>query len=112
MIYLNKDEENIFVLTLSESSQIENPVWLFKFTWETDLDPTPVYWIGTDSSSYTYRYNKFELEEGVDLTLNIGQHSYKVFEAPEGSTPVDETGLTLIEEGRLLVSGVANSIYD
>ena len=112
MIYIEKDTTNTFVLTLTEESTEANPVWLFKFIWETDLDASPVYWIGTDTSLYDYRYNYFTLVEGTDATFKIGQHIYEVYEAPEGSTPIDETGLKLIEEGRMVVEGTGTTIYD
>jgi len=113
MIYITQGEVNEIVLTLTESATISDPVWLFKFTWETDVnDVDPLYWIGTDTSSYTYRYNLFTLDEGTDVTFRIGQYEYQVYEAPTGSTPVNEDGLTLVEEGRLVMAGTASTIYD
>lgn len=115
MIYINKDESNKFALTLTESASIVAPTWLFKFTWEMDETLAPIYWVGVDFSSYPERYNLFYLEEGVDVTFRIGQYKYEVFESP---TPIvvdentNEAGLTRVEEGRLVVSGVSNSIYD
>lgn len=112
MIYINKDTSNDILLTLTETATITDPVFLFKFTWETDPDLAPVYWIGTDTSSYTYRYNEFTLVEGTDATFRIGQYDYEVYEAPTGSTPTDETGLDKIEEGRMVVNGTGSTIYD
>jgi len=111
MIYLEKGEENTFVLTLTENVSISNPTFLFKFTWEMSEDLAPIYWVGADTSAYTNRYNLFNLEEGVDATFKIGQYKYQVFESVS-SNPVDETGLTQIEEGRMIVEGDSNSIYD
>lgn len=115
MIYIEKSEENTFVLTLTESTTISNPVYLFKFTWELDLTQSPIYWVGVDSSAYPNRYNLFELEEGVDATFRIGQYIYEVFESANPIT-VDEntveTGLTKIEEGRMVVDGDSQTIYD
>jgi hypothetical protein len=111
MIYLEKGEENTFVLTLTENVSISNPTFLFKFTWEMSEDLTPVYWIGADTSIYPNRYNLFNLEEGVDATFKIGQYKYEVFESTIPN-PVNETGLTKIEEGRMVVEGDSNSIYD
>lgn len=113
MVYINKGESNDIVLTLTESSTITDPVYLFKFQWETDVnDVEPLYWIGTDVSTYDYRYNQFELIEGTDVTFRIGQYVYEVYEDTTGSTPTDETGLELVEEGRMVVSGTATTIYD
>jgi hypothetical protein len=41
MIYLEKGEENTFVLTLTENVSISNPTFLFKFTWEMSEDLSP-----------------------------------------------------------------------
>ena len=116
MIYLDKGEINTFVLTLSESATITTPVWLFVFENEFNTESQPIYWVGVDTSPYTYRYNLFTLEEGSDLTLIIGQYTYKVYESP---TPIivdpntNANGLNLVEEGRMVVNGNApSSIYD
>jgi len=115
MIYLNKDSNNTFALTLDESATIANPYFLFKFEWEFDLTLTPVYWVGTDTSPYPERYNLFNLEEGVDATFRIGQYIYKVYES-ENPITVDEdtteSGLTELEEGRMVVEGTSTSIYE
>ena len=111
MIYLNKDTTNEFALTLTESVSISNPYFLFKFVWELDEDLTPIYWVGEDTSLYTERYNLFNLEEGVDATFRIGQYTYTVYESVD-PTPIDETGLTEVEEGRMVVDGIATTIYD
>ena len=113
MIYIDKGTTNDFILTLTESATITNPVWLFKFTWETDVTGVDaLYWIGTDTSAYAYRYNAFELVEGTDVTFRLGQYTYEVYEADSGTTPTDETGLTKVEEGRMIVNGTGNTIYD
>lgn len=111
MIYLNKDDNNTFALTLDESVTIANPYFLFKFEWEFDLSLDAVYWVGTDTSPYPERYNLFDLEEGVDATFRIGQYIYTVYESVDPS-PVDETGLTELEEGRMVVAGTSSTIYE
>jgi hypothetical protein len=115
MIYLDKSTTNTFVLTLTESTTISNPTFLFKFVWELDESLTPIYWVGTDTSAYTYRYNLFTLEEGVDATFKIGQYRYEVFESVTPITVDENTtevGLTKIEEGRMVVDGTGTTIYD
>ncbi len=75
----------------------------------------PVYWVGVDYSSYPNRYNLFYLTEGVDATFKLGQYRYEIYESP---VPIvvdpntNELGLDLVEEGRMVVEGVSNSIYD
>ena len=115
MIYIEKGEINTFALTLSEVTTLVDPFYLFVFEDEFNTAVDPVLWVGEDTSSYPYRYNLFTLDE-VDLDLVKGQYTYKVYES---STPIvidentDLTDFNLIEEGRLVVSGVPlSSIYD
>lgn len=115
MIYIEKNQTNTFALTLTESASIVAPTWLFKFVWEMDETLAPIYWVGVDYSQYVNRYNLFILDEGNDVTFRIGQYRYEVYESP---TPIvvdentNEIGLTLVEEGRMVVEGISNSIYD
>lgn len=115
MIYLDKGETNTFALTLTENATISLPVWLFVFENEFNTASQPIYWVGVDSSPYVNRYNLFTLTEGVDLNLIIGQYTYSVYESPIPIV-VDEntsaSGLRLVEEGRMVVSGTSTSIYD
>lgn len=115
MIYIEKNQTNTIALTLTESATITAPTWLFKFVWEMDETLAPIYWVGVDYSQYVNRYNLFFLEEGVDVTFRIGQYRYWVYESltpivVDENTTADE--LTLVEEGRLVVDGISNSIYD
>lgn len=116
MIYIDKGEINTFALTLSEVTTLVDPFYLFVFEGEYNTAVEPIYWVGTDTSNWPQRYNLFTIEEGVDVTLTKGQYKYSVYES---ATPIviDENTntdqLNLIEEGRLVVAGVAvSSIYD
>jgi len=111
MIYLEKDTVNTFVLTLTEVTTISNPYYLFEFEDEFDTTANPIYWQGVDSSSWPSRYNLFTIDDPTDIDFIKGQYRYKVYQSP---TPtVDPTGLTMIEEGRMVVAGIqTNSIYD
>jgi len=115
MIYIEKNSLNTFALTLTESATITAPVWLFKFVWEMDESLDPVYWVGVDYSSYPDRYNLFYLTEGDDATFKLGQYRYEIYESP---VPIivdpntNANGLDLVEEGRMVVEGISNSIYD
>jgi hypothetical protein len=111
MIYLEKDTVNIFVLTLTEVTTIPNPYYLFEFQDEFNTTATLIYWEGTDTSAYPSRFNLFTLDEPTDIDFIKGQYRYRVYES---SVPtLDPTGLTMIEEGRMVVAGVQiNSIYD
>jgi hypothetical protein len=115
MIYIEQNSLNTFALTLTESATISTPVWLFKFVWEMDESLDPIFWVGEDFSSYKNRYNLFYLTEGEDVTFRIGQYRYWVYESPDPivvDENTNELGLTLVEEGRMVVEGISNSIYD
>ena len=118
MIYLEKDSINTFVLTLTESSTISNPYYLFVFQNEFNKDSQGFQWVGTDTSDYKERYNLFQLEEGVDATFVLGQYTYTVYESADFIDVVDQDikyyiGLNMVEEGRMVVAGVVtNTIYD
>ncbi len=115
MIYINKDTNNEFALTLTESTTITDPFFLFKFVWEYDEDLPATYWAASDYSPYPDRYNLFYLDEGVDATLRQGQFRYEVYESANPITVdenTSETGLDKIEEGRMVVYGDGTTIYD
>jgi hypothetical protein len=114
MIYIEKGQVNTFALTLTEVTTLVDPFYLFVFEDEFNTAIDPILWEGIDTSDYPYRYNLFTMEEGVDLDLLKGQYRYLVFESP---IPVDintnTDNLNLIEEGRMVVSGVpVSSIYE
>ena len=114
MIYIEKGQVNTFALTLTEVTTLVDPFYLFVFEDEFNTAIDPILWEGVDTSDYPYRYNLFTMEEGVDLDLLKGQYRYLVFESP---IPVDintnTDNLNLIEEGRMIVSGVpVSSIYE
>ena len=114
MIYIEKGQVNTFALTLSEVTTLVDPFYLFVFEDEFNTAIDPILWEGVDTSNYQYRYNLFTMQEGVDVDLLKGQYTYKVYESPteiDDNTNTDE--LNLIEEGRMVVSGVAvSSIYE
>lgn len=115
MVYIEKNSLNTIALTLTESASIVAPTWLFKFVWEMDESLAPIYWVGEDFSSYPNRYNLFYLTEGDDVTFKLGQYRYEIYESLDPivvDENTNESGLTLVEEGRLVVEGIANSIYD
>ena len=113
MIYINKDEVNSIVLTLTEVSTLTNPYYLFVFQNEMNPESTPILFTTPDISAYPERFNQFELDEPVDVELNKGQYSYSVYESLIPPTSIQDTTGEVIEEGRMVVSGaIVNSIYD
>lgn len=113
MIYINKDEVNSIVLTLTEVSTLSNPYYLFVFQNEMNPESTPILFTTPDISAYPERFNQFELDEPVDVDLMKGQYSYSVYESLIPPTSIQDTTGEVIEEGRMVVSGaIVNSIYD
>lgn len=113
MIYINKDEVNNIVLTLTEVSTLSNPYYLFVFQNEMNPESTPILFTTPDISAYPERFNQFELDEPVDVDLMKGQYSYSVYESLIPPTSIQDTTGEVIEEGRMVVSGaIVNSIYD
>ena len=91
-----KNSTNNVVVTLTENSTVTNPIYLFMFTNQTSN--VPYYFIGTDTSSYKTRYNKFSIIEKVsantlngEVTLGFnGYYNYTVYQTSLANT----SGLT------------------
>jgi hypothetical protein len=81
-----KNSTNNVVVTLTENSTVTNPIYLFMFTNQTSN--VPYYFIGTDTSAYKTRYNKFSIVEKAsantlngEVTLGLkGYYNYKVYQ--------------------------------
>jgi hypothetical protein len=100
MLVLHKglNAENI-VVTLTEKTTIANASYLFVFTHSTTQEvvkfiKTP----GSDLSSWTNRYNEFQINTDA-LFTTVGQYTYQVYEQAS-TTNEDITGLTEVENGR------------
>lgn len=135
MIYINKDETNKVVLTLSENSSLSSPYYLFKFVNEFNSSPKPIYYTTPDLSINPGRYNLFNIVEsasgsttgGTNVALNLvpGQYNYTVYESSASTLSYSATTGVIIEYGRMVVDGgpssddeveptqnKTNSIYD
>jgi hypothetical protein len=128
VIYIEKSKTNDVVLTLSESSKLSTPNFLFIFLNEYNLEAQSITFSTPDISSYTNRYNQFVIVEsatgsktgGYNVPLNLvsGQYKYTVYEGLTASLDISQTTGIIIEEGRMVVSGndddietTANSVY-
>ena len=61
MLRVIKNSENVLTVTLTEKSNLPNPIYLFKFVNQTS---NVAYWfISEDASLFKERYNKFTLIE-------------------------------------------------
>lgn len=113
MIYLEKNTTNRFVLTLTESSTISNPNYLFEFVNQYNPDAVPIYFTTNDLSNYTERYNLFELIENISgstsggtsvpLSLMSGEYIYKAYESSASTLSISATTGVIIEQGIMVV---------
>lgn len=114
MIYILKNFTNRVILTLSETSTLTAPNYLFVFENEYQLETQPIFWSQTDTSTFTNRYNEFELIESstgstsggtaVELSLISGQYSYTVYESSTPTLSISATTGRIIEQGRMVVA--------
>lgn len=120
MIYIQKGMTNSVILTLSEKSVLTNPNYMFIFRNEYDINSVGITFSTPDVSSYTNRYNQFMIVEdilgsktgGYDIPLSLvsGQWSYEAYESLIPTLDILETTGRIIEEGRLVVSGIDDNI--
>jgi hypothetical protein len=122
MIYIKKNQTNKVILTLSESSNIQSPNYLFVFENEYRLEDEPIYWTSQDKSGHTNRFNEFELVEsstgsttGGTSSLNLiaGQYKYSIYESNTvNPQTIENTSGRIIETGRMVVeiSNITNEI--
>jgi hypothetical protein len=118
MIYLEKDNTNQFVLTLTESSRLVNPFYLFHFKNEYEINDEGIFFTTPDTSSYTNRYNQFTLIDSVTgstsggtsvpLSLVSGQYEYTVYESTGSTLSISATTGRILEEGRMVVASNEN----
>lgn len=109
MILINKNSTNRRILTLSEKTSITDAVYLFEVT--NDYSNAVKCFIAEDISINPERYNEFDfientiedLQNGTFSLSLTGFYKYKVYEQASGSTNLDPTGLTEIDNGKLLV---------
>jgi len=119
MIYINKNSLNKIVLTLTESSRISNPNYLFHFVNEYGNDTTGFTFTTPDLTTSTNRYNLFNLTEAttgstsggndIPLSLTSGQYIYRVYEASASTLQISATTGQILETGRMVVATTNNN---
>ena len=122
VIYIAKNSLNNVVLTLSESSTLTNPFYLFEFIneWQVEENPTSIFFTTPDISDYTERYNLFQITESITgsttggtnvaLSLTNGQYKYNVYEASASTLSISATTGVIIESGRQVVGDVIQTL--
>lgn len=113
MIYIKRNTINKFPLTLTESSTLVDPFYLFEFTNEFNATAKSIYFIADDESLSPNRYNLFTLEESdggsvtggdsIALKLLSGQYEYRVYESTTRTLDKALTTGVVVEVGRMVV---------
>jgi hypothetical protein len=109
MINLNFGSNNV-ALTLTESTTISNPKYLFQFVNDTSLEE--VVFIASDTSNFKERYNLFVIQLVAKNATNLlngqiylsdnGYWTYNVYEQASASNLNVEDSGALIENGKVL----------
>jgi hypothetical protein len=78
-VTIEKESLNQIALTLTEKSNPELAVnWLFRFI--NEQSKKEYFCFLTDLSTSPKRYNLFNLYEGTDITLPLGDYTYFVYQ--------------------------------
>ena len=109
MIVIRKNEINRVALEFPQLES-DDTYFMFAFKYEGITEDYYMYMTASDISSAANRYSLFQIEEGVDVQLEIGQWNYGVwvskedwgtFSNPNSIPPTNVSGS--IQQGRLLV---------
>lgn len=103
-VLLQKSQNNQICLTLTEKSNENFPeIWLFRFVNEQS---NKEYFCNlTDLSTSKKRFNLFNLYEGTDLTLPLGDYYYYVYQMEVANEENYNLGI-LCEQGKARVEGI------
>jgi hypothetical protein len=116
MILITKAATNEVILTLTEKVSIENPVFLFEFM--DDMTREKFFFIASDTSEQTERYNKFSIIEKADpdtlngevYLLRPGFYTYTVREQESESNLDPEESGEIVEVGKVKVISIETPI--
>ena len=106
MIYVEKSEPTKVCLTLTESSRLLNPIYVFHITGVGVDDLFSL----ADESGYPERFNLFTF----DVDYPRGEYTYKVYETDDSNwEEITDTTEVILEEGIMVVHSnePLNSVY-
>jgi len=117
MVKITQTTTNTVIVTLTEKVTISNPYFLFKF--ENQQTKQLYYCIGTDTSSYTDRYNQFAIIEKVNPTPTAGEirlasegfYNYTIYQQASSSNLNPDNASGVVEKGIAKVFGTARTKY-
>jgi hypothetical protein len=111
MLLYQINSQSDTIVTLTESTTLTSPYYLFVFTnvstkvqYKINVNST------SDASAYPDRFNEFAFNTvTLFATAQAGQFSYEVYEQ-SSSTNLDPSGLNLVECGKMLLQPENNLI--
>jgi hypothetical protein len=119
MINLNFGSNNV-ALTLTESTTISNPNYLFQFINDTSLEE--VCFIASDTSNFKERYNLFVIQLVAKNAINLlngqiylsdnGYWTYNVYEQASATNLIVEDSGALVETGKVLYNFTASDTLE
>lgn len=111
MIVYTIGQQSETIVTLNESTTIENPYYLFVFTnVSTKVEYKIIVNSASDTNQFPERANIYQFNTiTLFASAQAGQYSYEVFEQ-ESSTNLNPSGLNLVECGKMLLNPAANLI--
>lgn len=103
-------------VTLTEKATLSSPVYLFRFVNKITLQENTC--IAADASNYSYRFNRFSIEENSteDRTAGVlslpvkGEWTYYVYEQESSGNLDPAKASGVVETGCCKVTGAAGSV--
>ena len=112
MIQMTKGATHNIILTLTEKATTASPIFLFVFTNRSSNEEIKfIKASDTDISPYKERYDKFVIVTNTYFAFSLeGQYTYNVYQNTN-FTNLDPTGLVLLENGIMELSGLPPMEY-
>jgi hypothetical protein len=109
---LGQTDETL-ILTLNEKRTLDSGYYLLVFTHQTTKDVVnKIYSFLDDNSSYTDRYNSFQINTNTVFTgQKTGLWRYNIYEQAS-AVNTDTTGLTEVETGILKLNPATSFAFD
>ena len=112
MININKNLDNVVVLTLTEKTTLPTPYYLFSFINGNTREVTN--FTANDLSSFTSRYNEFLIKETGSTFVNLvngiinlrpGMYSYTIYQQTSPTNLIISAATSVVEVGKVNVMG-------
>ena len=112
MIQLTKGATQNIILTLREKVTALTAIYLFVFTNRSSNEEVKFIKLSSDNTSlHTDRYDKFSIVTNSYFAFSLeGQYTYNVYQNSD-FTNLDPTGLVLLENGIMELSGLPPMEY-